>query len=210
MQIQNTDGYVSKQIAVGNSTTVPSGEMWKVTVTYGEDNELANSGGVVIELNSKPVLKLGHIGGNDSGHGTDSSATLIVTGGDTIGTIDSGGTTNAHVSITGFRIQDTVDNTPVQEILGASDSVSVPSGEAWLVYPTCGDKDATENSATYVVNVNGNPIVRLGFDSNDNNKSGVLKNYGPEMVLTSGDTVSYDTYSGIGSNPYLALFGWKV
>ena len=212
MKVQNPDGYVSKQISVGNSVTVPSGEIWKVTMTYGEDKDIGNDGGATIELDGEPILKMGHSSNGSAGHGTDSSATLILTGGDTIDTEDTGdGTFNPHVGISGFRIQDTVDNTPVQERISTSNSVSVPSGETWLVYPTCGDRDPVANSGTYVINVNGDPVLRMGFaDGDGGGAGGVLKNFGPEMILKSGDTVSYDTYDGVNSLNNVALFGWKI
>ncbi|GGM26840.1 hypothetical protein [Haloarcula argentinensis] len=77
---------VSYQIGQGDSVTVPSGEVWKLTVVF-------SGGSPYFEINGAGVLT-----GSSSAAG---SAEFVLTGGDTFGA--SGDGDKVHVS--GFKVQ---------------------------------------------------------------------------------------------------------
>jgi len=91
---------VSISLSVGESTTVPSGEVWRVTITIGEHGTYQEET-TYLEINNDPVMSL-KIDDSSSYAQSSPSIQTVVTGGDTISlhtnTEDTSGYDNgAHI-----------------------------------------------------------------------------------------------------------------
>ncbi|OIB56596.1 hypothetical protein [Natrialba sp. SSL1] len=102
---------VSVSIGGEESTTVPSGEVWRVTL-------LGRTGDMVLN-------------GETSGQEDDTGAQTVFTGGDVIE--NDGFTTGQHIYLGGWKFDEGVGNTAISETLTDSESVTVPAGEVWRV-----------------------------------------------------------------------------
>lgn len=161
------------------SVTVPSGEVWKVTihVHHGTDG---NVGFRNIDINGVQ----GWAVDEGQNHTKSWTADTVLTGGDTVGTPGN----DTHLVITGREVSNQVGNTPVSVTLAkAGESVTVPSGEQWEVNILLGD-DA--NSDGYGQLLYNNEAIAT-VDESDGRSAFVFK-----MTLDGGDTLDTSGVDG--------------
>ena len=97
--IDNTP--VSIQLNTGQSTTVPTNETWKVTISVFANKLGDRTSFVVFELNGKKMF--GMVGNNGGGPMTSPSGSFVLTGGDTLKLTDTTAG-NPGGSIQGFIV----------------------------------------------------------------------------------------------------------
>jgi len=155
-----------------SSTTVPSGEVWKVQIQNFTDN--SNRDGVRIN-----GFQVSSVYDNTQKIPMYGVFRTVVTGGDTISSPTSG----HHAHISGYRVDSSgnnISNVPVSVQLSNS-SVNVPSGEKWNVNLQC----STSQTDRDYVELNGTRIQGL-YDNN----TGIPQQSNFDFVLTSGDTLT--------------------
>jgi len=147
-QVLRSGSPVSVQLTTNESVTVPTGEVWHVSLSVGQNN--AGDETVGYELNGNEILFNSNTN-NDSG--TNYFApTYVLDSGDTI-SVDRSSTA---VWIQGYDVSGVVDN-PVISQQGKNEgttdgiNISVPDGEIWDVYVTVGaNKTGDENYGVYL------------------------------------------------------------
>lgn len=158
-----------QEFTSGGSITVPSGEVWKVTIT-SMSSSLAST-----DINGSRIFKHG----DDLWH--DQTETVVV-GGDTI---NAG--SGVSISVTGYEVSGTIDNTAVSEQGDPNTSVTVPSGEVWDV-----SISVSSEGEDAILNVNGNELANpADFGGTEHHRNVTV-----DTVLTGGDTVSISTTNG--------------
>lgn len=162
VQVTPSETPVSINLGHNESTTVPSGEVWRVTLSQAADSRYQGR----LSINGSAASN-NHVDKTPS-----NSFTTTVVGGDTIST---NGNAGAHIG--GFKVDSTVDNTAVSISLGTSSSTTVPSGETWQVTIAHG----TVNSYQGRVLINNDVIMNGHVDKTKSNAT--------TTVVTGGDTI---------------------
>lgn len=177
MQVDGATETINKGASISGSGssatvwTVPTGEVWKVTISLW-----ANSFLVSVDINNTGPIA----GALDGSSGLQSASfTTVVTGGDVIEAQEfKGDDVNGAVHVSGRRVDTDVDNTAISEQLTVGDSVTVPSGETWEVFVSNGSQAFNTH-----VTVNGNRVNRVQ-DKND------PMTHGLQLSVSDGDTIS--------------------
>jgi len=176
--VKYTETPVNETITPTNTLTVPTGEVWDVTVTAVGEN---SDGYIQLDINGNagPRIYQDATGGHLNNLVFDTK----FVGGDTIsisGPLSGGGL--IHVS--GWAVQNTVDNTPVSETISTGTAtISPPSGEVWnldvLALPS-------GFSGIIEIDINGNSGPRLSADGANEQP----KKLEFETVLEDTDSIS--------------------
>ena len=173
-----TNPTVSVTLGSSESVTVPTGEVWKVRLTMRQ--------------NARPDINGVNISdGYTDNHGTNTDiADVILTGGDTVEeTSSQAGSHLGGFVVDGGGGDHTIDNTPISEQIGASGSLSVPTGETWRV----------------TIIARANCRYTLNGVSMKDGYNGPPNTVPTDTVLTGGDTIE-----GTNGNAGLHVSGWKV
>jgi hypothetical protein len=169
---------ISIILANGESATVPTGETWHVSFnltireapnTNSEQAAVSINGTVIagIKKNNEHFLDMG---------------TIVLTEGDTIKKEQGGG----DVHVNGFKVQNTVDNTPISQVLAAGDSITVPTDEVWKVRFPIYSYDPVSNDPTEMqVNINNNIVYAAFVDGQH------AQHLISDKIIIGGDTLSY-------------------
>lgn len=186
VQINIPENPVQELLQVGQSVTVPSGEVWKVTVHTNRESSSWDESYV----NGVPFINHYHKTNDSDGQGVQSIETVFV-GGDTI---ECGSRSESDIYISGFEVSGIVDNAPVSEQVDSTNSVTVPSGETWLVNISMGRPTTSWTN----FQLNGNRWLSSGPYKMPHTK---------KVVLTGGDTISH---GGVGTDGGMHIGGWVV
>jgi hypothetical protein len=212
VQIDNEP--VTKSIASGNSVTVPTGEVWQVEITFGDDDtNISNNTYHYIDVNGTQVITI-YTSSNNYNNDFNAGQFLIVEGGDTIAYTSDGGATNAHARLNGFVVSGDgtgstdVENGVVNEVLTEGQSVTVPTGEVWKFGYTFADGDADpSNNSIFRISIDGNPILTASKTSNAYHSNQDFTD--SDIVAQGGETIEFSTDNGTTS-PAVKLSGWVV
>lgn len=171
-QINITEPTVQHHLTPTDSVTVPSGEVWKVTITIQGQSE------ITFNVNGNGVYD----------HAFDSTNVLhtietVFVGGDTITNTSQ---SDGNIYISGFDVSGTVDNNAVSESVAPSGSVTVPAGETWRVTVFVGGSGNEAESP--IVSLNSTQLMETQNTATGGNKS--------TIVLTGGDTISMNANGG--------------
>jgi hypothetical protein len=174
---------ISVSLGGGGSTTVPTGEVWKVTVTLASGDQ-PNVNDERLFVNNEPVA-VGH--SYNDGHATGFPLETVFVGGDTLEVEQNNDDNGGHIG--GFEVSSVVDNTPVSETLSAGGSVTVPTGEAWRVTITAGAGQDPANNNNVIL-INGNSVAAghfIGIEAENG--------FPVTTVVTDGDTITIEDRS---------------
>jgi len=179
------------------SITVPTGETWKINLSASVNTDLStpeHNSISIIEINNHTVY---HTVGGD---GPASNVKTVVTGGDTINYNNSGdenSNDNGAMFVSGFAVENEVENIPISYTLSSGESQTVPTGETWKVFVLVAPAVDFSTPETHRagVKVNGN-LVLQGSMSFEGVAGSGSSGY-TEMVLTEGDTVECSSTSGV-------------
>jgi len=75
---------VSIAISDSESVSVPSGEVWRVTISPGSVDSNFSEGMAATRVNGEPMAVVAQGASSDQAYATTESVTTVVTGGDTI------------------------------------------------------------------------------------------------------------------------------
>lgn len=186
MQVDNPDGTVSQTIASGSSITVPTGEVWKVSISIP-----AQGNASIVKINGEICY-----GRNNSEDYGGAIHNVVLKEGDTV-EVDGNG---PHFHVSGFRIQDTVDNAAVSEVATPSSPTTVPTGETWIVSLSLSARGDTNNGQVEVT-INGDTCYTTRADNSGDHGLEVHN-----VVLEDGDTVDFSSNPGSGCH----ISGFKI
>jgi len=190
LDVEFSESPVSIQLDAGESTTVPTGELWQVQlkVTPSDFESVSSDDTGVVTVDGANVLEV-----PDEGDMPDGGikflmpkVTHVVEAGKTIAL--EGGSGQPYATVSGFDVSDLVGYTVVQEFFdGGGDSVTVPSGEVWRVNISGGASDSSSPGSDTAgqILINDYPAVEW-YDPSDGHTQpfdwGVF-------TLTGGDEV---------------------
>ena len=215
MQVSPNGTPISETILAGNSLSVPSGEVWEVTVSMRTSANVGSGSGSdhynrYVEVDGTMVAhstSSGHAFSDMAdGHMSGTApARLVLVGGQTIAPTS----TACHVS--GFEVSGQIDNEPVSTTMISGDSVTVPSGESWAV-TIAGQAGNSEGRANgnirRYVRINGEVVASSEMDLSTAYYGATAANstLPTGVVVTDGDTIKCD---GNGNGNNIIVCGYK-
>jgi len=205
VQVDRTETVVQESILVGNSVTVPAGEVWKVSVgaAHSPSDPTNNNHTIEALVNSTPFAHIEH---ESSGAVSISTFPVetVFTGGDVIEAQGRGTNSDSGIVVTGYEVSSVVENTPVSEQV-ASDTatISVPAGETWEVNASIGaDFSNTDNpNNAGSLTLDGVGVVGWMFDSG----IGAHENANASVVASGGSTFAL-SFSRISAGVHIGGF----
>lgn len=170
---------VQKFVGNGESVTVPTGEVWKVSVSGGTRYSDASTGSdLVVTVNNKSCLGF-TVGGTDQAERNHESTVFV--DGDTISVESFDTSHTAYIS--GFEVSSSIDNTAISEQLGDSESISVPSGETWRIsISSVNVASVGVSEFSTRVTINGDTAVSFAH--------GGAVAHQKSIIVTGGDTIA--------------------
>lgn len=150
VQIATTEQAIQHTLTDGESFSVPSGEVYKLTVLISGNSQETGSTSVQMEINGFPVAE---VDSND----TSGCYDFIATGGDTISCQTSDASTEQGIHVSGFRVDQTVGNSVSTQLLGDEEGFTVPTGTYRYTALMPGNSNA-ESSSTAFLEIDGHDV----------------------------------------------------
>lgn len=176
---------VSVTLADGETTTVPTGETWRVSA-------LGFSITTVLIINGYRV----QLFDDDQEAAGGGIGQFVLDSGDTIECTTDATNSGGAIHISGFEVSSSVDNTPISKT-GNTTTFTVPTGETWRLNAI---GFAQESAAAHSLRIN-NELVQRFEDNNTNN------GYTQQFIVSGDDTVEV---SGTGTSGGVHISGFKV
>lgn len=92
---------VSIALGNGESTTVPTGEVWRVTITAASDGNYFSELFIRVKVNGEPLATYSHVSSNSMGGGAGQTVETVLVGGDTVSVEEN---TNNGTNVGGAHI----------------------------------------------------------------------------------------------------------
>ena len=208
INVPYSEPVVSVGLRDGESTTIPSDEVWRVQLS-GSPGRL----GSPAASTSVAILVDGDLAWqcfDDSEGGTYSyAAPYFLPPGATI-ECDTEDSSQGGATVNGFDVSNLVDNDLVNKYFEDGDSETVPSGEKWLFSVNLTGRDpGSSHTATDSATFGINGREALGVDDTGGNESaglGVGSNHAV-FVAEGGDELEFSADGGQG---FMWLSGTKV
>jgi len=200
-QVSVNDTPVFGNIGGGGSFTIPSGEVWKVDISFAMSIDDGVAGSITVNGDAM-MMGGGGWGGVDKDSG---SVNTVFTGGDTIASVIHDGNNNGlDAVLSGFEVSNTVDNTPVSETISPNGSLTIPSGETWVVTIACGG--TLDDRSIGELQINGENALVAGNGWGDINNNWAYT----DAVLTENDTLNNNTLDGDSNGIGTHIGGFKI
>lgn len=185
VDVQSGEDIVKEFVTSSSSVTVPSGELWLVNAFAGNTND--SNGESALTVNGEAAA------GYDQSQGATSSfkTTMLLDEGDTVEAFKD---FDYDVVLLGYDISGVIDNEVNTFQLGVGESVTVPSGEDWMIYCSSGSSNDSDEAWMEV-----DDTAALGTFDPDGSTLGTLQ-FNVQTVLPSGTKLTMRDDGELGAH----------